>query len=105
MTETKRQIPNILTVLRIVLAVACTYFAIPGPNQSLKISLAIFLVAGFSDFLDGYLARKWNTESNFGRITDPIADKLLILGVFFSLPCRMLYRYYLRLLSHSERFY
>ena len=83
MTETKKRLPNILTMFRVVLAIACTYFAIQGDKQSLTISLVLFLIAGFTDFLDGYLARKWKTESNFGRITDPIADKLLILGVFF----------------------
>jgi len=84
MTETKKRLPNILTVLRILLAIACTYFAIKGDKYSLTVSLIIFLVASFTDFLDGYLARRWKTESNFGRITDPIADKLLILGVLFS---------------------
>ena len=84
MTETKKRLPNILTVLRILLAIGCTYFAVKGDQYSLTISLIIFLVASFTDFLDGYLARLWKTESNFGRITDPIADKLLILGVLFS---------------------
>lgn len=84
MSESKKSIPNILTVLRIVLAVVCTYFAIQGDQTSLTISLVLFVVASITDFFDGYLARKWKTESNFGKITDPIADKVLILGVLFS---------------------
>lgn len=84
MTETKKKIPNILTVLRIILAIVCTYFAFKADKTSLTISLVLFMAASFTDFLDGYLARKWKTESNFGRITDPIADKVLILGVLFS---------------------
>lgn len=84
MSETKKSIPNILTVLRIILAIICTYFAFQGDKTSLTISLIIFIVASITDFFDGYLARKWKTESNFGKITDPIADKVLILGVLFS---------------------
>lgn len=84
MTETKKRLPNILTVLRIVLAIACTYFALKRDQSSLTISLILFMIASFTDFLDGYLARRWKTESNFGRIIDPIADKVLILGVLFS---------------------
>lgn len=84
MSESKKSIPNILTVLRIILAIACTYFAIQGDRTSLTISLILFIVASITDFFDGYLARKWKTESNFGKITDPIADKVLILGVLFS---------------------
>jgi len=81
MEESKKQIPNILTVIRIFLAIFCTYFAF---QKMWTLSLIFFMVAGFTDFLDGYLARKWKTESNFGRILDPIADKVLILGVLFS---------------------
>ncbi|MEE9437389.1 MAG: CDP-diacylglycerol--glycerol-3-phosphate 3-phosphatidyltransferase [Saprospiraceae bacterium] len=84
MNEVKKSIPNILTITRILLAVGCTYYAFKHDKWSLKISLGLFLLASFTDFLDGYLARKWNTTTNFGKITDPIADKLLILGVLFS---------------------
>jgi len=84
MSETKKSIPNILTVLRIFLAIGSTYFAFKGDKWSLTVSLILFIIASITDFLDGYLARRWKTESNFGKITDPIADKVLILGVLFS---------------------
>ncbi len=45
----------------------------------------VFLLASFTDFLDGYLVRKYNLESNFGRCFDPIADKVLVISVLLSL--------------------
>ena len=45
-------------------------------------AFVIFVIAGITDFLDGYLARKWNQVSVFGRIADPFVDKLLIVGAF-----------------------
>ncbi len=78
----KRHIPNILTVLRIPIAILCGYYAVQLKPNPLMISLALFVFASISDIVDGYLARKWKIETNFGRIIDPIADKILIMGVF-----------------------
>ncbi len=83
MSEFKRQLPNILTILRIPLAFLCIFFALTMKPLSLTVSLILFVLASATDYLDGYLARKWNIVSNFGKIVDPIADKILILGVFF----------------------
>ena len=49
------------------------------------VAFSLFMVAAVSDFLDGYLARKWNMVSPFGRIADPFADKILISGTMISL--------------------
>ena len=49
------------------------------------IAFVLFLVAAITDFLDGYLARKWNMVTAFGRIADPFADKILIAGTMISL--------------------
>lgn len=48
------------------------------------LALFTFLVASFSDFLDGYLAKKYNMTTDFGRLMDPIADKVLVLAAFLA---------------------
>ena len=71
-------IPNILTISRIIvipLIIACFYLDKVVWN---KLAAALFLYATITDFLDGYLARLWSYHSNFGRMLDPIADKLLV---------------------------
>ena len=71
-------LPNILTVLRIVLVpVFALAFVLPGEAARLT-AFAIFCVAGLSDALDGLVARKLNAGSDFGRMLDPIADKILV---------------------------
>src|SRR5471030_1211501 len=72
------QIPNTLTVLRILLVpVFAIAFVIPGEAARLT-AFAVFCVAGISDALDGFAARKLNAGSDFGRMLDPIADKILV---------------------------
>ena len=79
--ERERQwnLPNLLTYGRMVAvpAVAGCLFA-PEDFRMRWLALAIFSVAGITDFLDGYLARAWNQQSSLGRMLDPIADKLLV---------------------------
>ncbi len=83
-----RQIPNALTVGR--LALAGVFFVMLGLYQFegrgdptfLNIAFAIYLIAAATDFLDGYLARRWGVTSRFGRIVDPFCDKILVLGSF-----------------------
>ena len=79
--ERERQwnLPNLLTYGRMVAvpAVAGCLFA-PDDFRMRWLALAIFTVAGITDFFDGYLARAWNQQSSLGRMLDPIADKLLV---------------------------
>ncbi|MBL4808839.1 MAG: CDP-diacylglycerol--glycerol-3-phosphate 3-phosphatidyltransferase [Phycisphaerales bacterium] len=56
-----------------------------GSTTILIIATAVFIIAALTDALDGHLARKWKAETKFGRIMDPFADKLLILGGFVML--------------------
>lgn len=69
-------LPNKITVFRIVLIpVFMLLFLLNIPSYWAGI---VFVIASLSDFLDGYLARKYNLVTNFGKIMDPLADKLLV---------------------------
>ena len=77
-------IPNMLTVGRIAaipVVVGCVYAQSPivnGPIWLRWVARAVFIAAGITDYLDGYYARIWDQQSAFGRMLDPIADKLLV---------------------------
>jgi cardiolipin synthase len=72
------RLPNILTVFRIFLVpVFAIAFVMPGDTARL-VAFAVFCMAGISDALDGFAARKFNAGSDFGRMLDPIADKILV---------------------------
>jgi cardiolipin synthase (CMP-forming) len=72
-------LPNILTVFRIALVpvFAAVLWGTPS-DTARQIAFAVFCIAGISDALDGLLARKLNAGSDFGRMLDPIADKILV---------------------------
>ena len=76
--------PNKLTILRIILAFICVGLILKNTLISIILALVVFGLASLTDFFDGYIARKYNLISDLGKILDPIADKVLILGVFFS---------------------
>jgi len=73
-------IPNILTVLRLIaapgVAILFLYFQRPVADW---FALVLFVTAALTDFLDGYLARLWKQESKFGAMLDPIADKAMVI--------------------------
>ena len=72
------QIPNALTLLRLALIpVFVAVYASAGDGSSWAAGW-IFLVAGVTDQVDGYLARRWQVKSRFGRLADPLADRLMI---------------------------
>ena len=71
-------LPNILTLLRILLIPVFVVVYYWPSEQSRWIAAAIFAIAAFTDWLDGYLARKMNLVSGFGAFLDPVADKLMV---------------------------
>ncbi len=81
-----RHLPNYLTVFRILLVPIFLYFlflsAIPA---RILIALLIFVIAAITDYLDGMLARKMNLISDFGKLMDPLADKLIVLSALAGL--------------------
>lgn len=86
------KLPNQLTLSRLVLSMV--FFVLlatsgahsnefPNPDRLwLLTCFIIYIVAGITDVLDGYLARKWNLTTVFGRIADPFADKVIVCGAF-----------------------
>jgi len=70
------QLPNIITSLRLILLIPLSYYL---SAENYWFALIIFFIAGFSDALDGFLAKKFNWVSRFGSILDPIADKALLV--------------------------
>ncbi|MDP7029128.1 MAG: CDP-alcohol phosphatidyltransferase family protein [Phycisphaerales bacterium] len=80
-----RHIPNLLTMARGIMAilffVAISLYQYPAVGTNwLLIATIVFILAAATDFLDGYLARRWKVVSAFGRVMDPFCDKLLVLG-------------------------
>jgi CDP-diacylglycerol--glycerol-3-phosphate 3-phosphatidyltransferase len=85
-------VPNILTFGRLVLTIvflvmillAPQYYAegeVPFPGF-LDVAFILFVIAGLTDIVDGYAARRLNVTSKFGRMVDPLADKILVCGAF-----------------------
>src|SRR5580704_12304792 len=71
-------VPNAITILRILLVpVFAVAFVMPGDGARI-VAFLVFVVAGVSDWLDGFAARKLKAGSDFGRMLDPIADKVLV---------------------------
>jgi CDP-diacylglycerol--glycerol-3-phosphate 3-phosphatidyltransferase len=81
-------VPNLLTGLRLVAMPALVWLVLAddGANGPWRWwALWVFLVASATDFLDGHLARRWKVVSSFGKLADPIADKILVLAVLAAL--------------------
>ena len=69
---------NKITMVRILMIPFFIYFALQADKTSLIIALVLFCLASVTDFLDGYIARKYNQVTDFGKFVDPLADKLLV---------------------------
>lgn len=77
-----RDIPNIISVLRILLTIPVMYFLL---EREYTLALLLFAVAGFSDALDGFLAKHFGWQSRLGGLLDPLADKALLMTSFIVL--------------------
>lgn len=75
-------LPNAISLLRIILVVPILVLIFHG---SYSWALGLFWLAGFSDGLDGYLAKRFNWHTRLGALLDPVADKLLVAGMFITL--------------------
>ena len=80
-----RNLPNLLTLLRILLAPAFLLAYFDTTDARPLLPMLIFLLAGLTDCLDGYIARRFNLITMLGKVLDPIADKLMTAVVLFSL--------------------
>jgi CDP-diacylglycerol--glycerol-3-phosphate 3-phosphatidyltransferase len=92
-----KHLPNLLTGLRLLLAFAMfgalvmvavlerTQADLMGRVLLVRFAVAAFLVAGATDFFDGWLARRWKVTSTLGAVLDPIADKILVCGAILGL--------------------
>lgn len=78
-------LPNALTLLRIILVPIFVIFLLVKIPYGDYLAALVFIVASFTDSLDGYLARKWKQVTKLGIILDPLADKLLITAALISL--------------------
>ncbi|HMB52160.1 MAG TPA: CDP-diacylglycerol--glycerol-3-phosphate 3-phosphatidyltransferase [Thermoanaerobaculia bacterium] len=78
-------VPNALTLLRIVLVPVLVVVLLTEFDGKEWWGLGLFLVAALTDFLDGYLARRWKEVSRLGKLLDPAADKILTAAAFISL--------------------
>jgi len=77
-----RDIPNIISTLRILLTLPVMYFLL---QHDYTVALLLFAVAGFSDGLDGFLAKHYGWQSRLGGLLDPLADKALLMSSFLVL--------------------
>jgi CDP-diacylglycerol---glycerol-3-phosphate 3-phosphatidyltransferase len=78
------KLPNRITIFRILLVIVFIPLLLEGRKEERMLfsylALAVFLIASISDFFDGYIARKYKVESNFGAVMDPLADKILVFA-------------------------
>ena len=75
-------LPNIITIARILLVPLTIWLMI---NHQMLPAFAVFVIAGVSDAIDGWLARRFNMRTELGAHLDPLADKLLLISIFITL--------------------
>ncbi len=82
-----KHVPNILTFMRLGLTIIFLWMILYSPHVAnrpffLDVAFVLFVIAGFSDIVDGHVARRYNAATKFGRMIDPLVDKILVCGAF-----------------------
>ncbi|MBX7156758.1 MAG: CDP-diacylglycerol--glycerol-3-phosphate 3-phosphatidyltransferase [Verrucomicrobiae bacterium] len=78
-------IPNQITIARLILTLLFVVAISYESSFQAIITFSIFVIASLTDWLDGYLARKWNQTTDLGKLLDPLADKILVTSALFFL--------------------
>lgn len=78
-------LPNQLTILRMLLVPVFMFVVLSNNENAFLYAAIVFAIASITDFLDGYIARKHNLVTNFGKLMDPLADKVLVSAALISL--------------------
>src|SRR5215218_10026436 len=78
-------LPNVLTLIRILLVPVLVVALLEATPNGSTVAAIVFAVAAITDGLDGYIARSWRAVTTFGKVMDPIADKLLIAAALITL--------------------
>jgi cardiolipin synthase (CMP-forming) len=82
--EVFMNIPNIITMVRFLLIPVFVYFFFSENQYSIEIAVAVFILSGITDTLDGYIARRYNQITKLGIVLDPLADKIMLITVLAS---------------------
>ena len=90
----KKAIPNALTLFRCLISILLPGLIIYGGETGAILAAPLLLLAGLSDYFDGFFARKYKVVSILGKVLDPIADKLIVIGVLLSLASENLLDFY-----------
>ena len=77
-----KNVPNTLSIIRILLVPVFVYLFL---SDKITAAVVIFILSGFTDVLDGYIARKFDCSTNLGKLLDPLADKLMQFSAFICL--------------------
>ena len=96
-------IPNMLTMLRIVLVPVYLYCFYTIKEDRLFYAGIVFIIAGISDLLDGYIARKFDLKTKVGAALDPLADKLMTFAVLISFTTAGLIPFWVLLIMELKR--
>ncbi|NLF24446.1 MAG: CDP-diacylglycerol--glycerol-3-phosphate 3-phosphatidyltransferase [Deltaproteobacteria bacterium] len=85
MSRIIQNLPNYITFSRLALIPVFVFLMVDPTQWMLKCALVVFILASLTDYVDGYIARKYGAVSDFGKLLDPVADKLLVMAALVML--------------------